>query len=368
MRRIQGLDGIRCLAVVAVVAAHSHVDWLHGGGYGVDVFFVLSGYLITLLLLSEHAKFGRIHLGLFWARRALRLLPALVLLVILVDSIALFRPAWLGPYPDSTLSATPGVLFYFSNWLIVAQNGPALGAFGPLWSLSVEEQFYLVWPIVVIIALRLRRPLLALALVCVGLIAAVSIARFVFYDPLSLYAGFATTSRVDTLLYGVLLAVVFRAGRSDTVRRVTGWLVWPAIGWLVVAVVVQPEFGEEGGPLGYLMHTIGGPAVALSACAIIGYVVTRQESLLTRALALPPLEYLGRISYGMYLWHYPALILLQVWFGLGTQPNVLFLAGLAATVAAASVSWFALERPLSRRFHSRLSPSRTRARGSAASS
>lgn len=353
MQRIKGLDGIRCFAVLAVIAAHAHVSWMHGGGFGVDVFFVLSGYLITTLLLREHEKLGRIDLLRFWGRRILRLVPALLLLVLVVDTIALFLPGRFGTLAPATLSSTPGVLFYFSNWLIVITNSGALGAFGPLWSLSVEEQFYILWPLLVILALRFRRPLRALTILIGVLVLAVVVSRFLVFDPSNLYQTFATTFRVDMLLMGALLAVAFHAGAGNILRRVSAWAVGPALVYLAAVAVLVPEFNVAGAEKKvYLYYTIGLPAVGIATCALIAFLVTHQSSLLTRIFSLPPFDYLGRISYGMYLWHYPIILLLQVRFA--PDPNITLLLALPLTVAAATVSWFALERPLARRFHHRL--------------
>jgi peptidoglycan/LPS O-acetylase OafA/YrhL len=351
--RIAGLDGLRAFAVVAVIAAHAHVPWLHGGGLGVDAFFVLSGFLITSLLLREAQRFGRISVGRFWGRRLLRLLPAVLLVVAVVDLVALLMPARLGGLAGPTLSSTPGVLFYFSNWLIVATNSGALGAFGPLWSLSVEEQFYLIWPMIVIFALLTRRPLLNLSVVIGAICCAVTIGRFLLFDAENVYSTFSTSFRIDMLLLGCLLAIGFTAGFGGFLRAASRWLLLPAIAYLCVVAMFLPEFNSAGSEhTTYLYYTVGLPLLGLACVALIAYVTTHQRSVLTRSLQRRPFAYLGRISYGMYLWHYPVILVLQVRFH--PDPNITFLAAFALTVVTASVSWFALERPLSRRFHARL--------------
>ena len=153
---LPGLDGLRAIAVVAVMVYHASSDWLPGGFLGVDVFFVISGYLITLLLIAEHEKTGRVHLGHFWLRRARRLLPALFLmLLLLVTYTAIFRSDALGQLRGDVL----GGVFYVSNWYQIAVGAgyTAAGDFAPLrhlWSLAVEEQFYLIWPLVMVALLR----------------------------------------------------------------------------------------------------------------------------------------------------------------------------------------------------------------------
>lgn len=351
--RMRGLDGIRCLAVIAVIAAHSHVSWMHGGGLGVDMFFVLSGFLITGLLLNEYRQFGRVSVPKFWGRRLLRLMPALIVLIICVDAVAILFPAKLGGYAAAGLAATPSILFYFSNWLIVAQNGAALGPFGPLWSLSVEEQFYLLWPLVTVVVLRWRNPLRWLAIIAAGGCVAVTVFRFLAFDPANLYPTFGTNYRVDMLLMGCLLAIAFQAGLWTVIRRVSRFAVYPAIAYLIVIAILTPEFNVAGANTKvYLYYTVGLPLLALSMVAIIGRLVTAQQSRLASVLSVKPISYLGRISYGMYLWHYPIILVLQVRFQ--PDPNIVFIVSLLLTVAAASASWFLVERPLSRTFHSRL--------------
>lgn len=351
-RRIAGLDGIRALAVVAVIAAHAHVSWLHGGGVGVDVFFVLSGYLITSLLLAEHEHTGRISLSRFWGRRVLRLLPALLLLLVVVNGIAVVKPWVFGPLGESGIAATPSVLFFFSNWLIVIQNGPALGTFGPLWSLSVEDQFYLIWPVIVVCAFLLRRALRALVIGVVAVCLAVFVYRLIVFEPSHLLRTFGTDFRVDMLLYGCLLAIAFALGRDETIRRWSRRLVIPAVVYLIVVAIFIPEFNRpDVGTIVYLYYTVGIPIVGLASVILIGFVVTHQGALLTRFLQLPPFAYLGRTSYAMYLWHYPIILALQIRFA--PDPNVTFLVSLVLTVIAATLSWYLLERPLHRRFHRR---------------
>lgn len=350
--RIAGLDGIRAIAVVAVIAAHAHTFWLHGGGVGVDIFFVLSGYLITMLLLAEHKRSGRISLRRFWGRRVLRLVPALVLLLLVVNTVVIVQPYRFGPAGETGLAATPSILLFFSNWLIVFQNGPALGTFGPLWSLAVEDQFYLLWPLVVVWAFSRKRVLRTLAFTIGAVCAFVFVYRLVVFRPSELLRTFGTDFRVDMLLIGCLLAIAFAGGWRDRLARISRWAVWPAVAYLVAVALFTPEFNRQDvGTVVYLYYTIGIPLVGLSTALLIAYVVTRQRSGLTRVLDVPPLRYIGRISYGMYLWHYPIILALQIKFA--PDPTLTFLVSLVLTLVVATASWYIVERPLSRRFHGR---------------
>ena len=159
--RISALDGLRAVSLLIIMGYHFGVGWLGGGFFSLDIFYVLSGYLITGLLLSEYAKRGRIKLSAFWLRRARRLLPALLIVLVAVTLMVRFaEPA--GLYPGFRMNAL-SALFYFSNWWQIHASGNyfvATGAPSPLthtWSLAVEEQFYLVWPLVVLAVLTLAK-------------------------------------------------------------------------------------------------------------------------------------------------------------------------------------------------------------------
>ncbi|TQC44246.1 acyltransferase [Rhodococcus sp. WS4] len=356
--RFGGIDGLRAFAVVAVIAAHSHVPWLHGGGVGVDIFFGISGFLITYLLIKESQQHGRVALGKFWLRRLLRLMPALTALVIFVDALAILT-SFVRPNDGlaDSLWATPSVLFYFSNWMIVGTSTPYLGWFGPLWSLSVEEQFYLVWPLVVVVVMRLRRPLLALAFIASAISLVAIVNRFVIFDGTNMFRTFGTDFRVDMLLAGALLAIAIHAGHTKAVKAASRALIAPAVLYLSVVAVIVPDFNSDGVQFANrLYYTVGLPFVALSTVAIIGFVVTHQDGKMTQVLSSRVLEYTGRISYGMYLWHYAVIMAVNV--AVDVDPNLVFAISLLGTYAAAGVSWRFLEGPLQKRFHERLKPAR----------
>jgi peptidoglycan/LPS O-acetylase OafA/YrhL len=350
-RPISGLDGIRALAVVSVIAAHAHVVWLGGGGLGVDIFFTLSGFLITTLLLRERAVTGRVSLAKFWGRRLLRLMPALLVMVLLVDTVGLVigSELWV-----NGLAATPSVIFYFANWVAVLDGGPAaLGVFAPLWSLSVEEQFYFVWPLVVMVCASFVRSRRVLGIVGSLIALAAIVNRFVLFDGAARDRTFGTDFRIDVILAGALLAIVMQSGKVSLVRHASRFAVVPAVLLLVGAACFLPDvhaYGDDA--TAYLYYTVGLPLIALSTACIVGFVTTHQSSRMVRVLSLKPLTYLGRISYGMYLWHFPIMVV--VVSALHLDPDLLFVVSVVATVVVASLSWRFVERPLSRQFHSRL--------------
>ena len=215
-----GLDGLRAVAVLAVVLYHLNVGWASGGLLGVGVFFVLSGYLITDLLLAEREREGAIALGRFWLRRARRLLPALwVMLVVVTLWIVFLDPSQLGGIRGALLAA----LLYFSNWWYAFQHVSYFASFGApsplghLWSLAVEEQFYLVWPLLLILALRfVHRRWLLVGLVIAGALASAWAMAALFQpgsDPTRVYEG--TDTRAFQLLIGASLAIVLAEPPAD---------------------------------------------------------------------------------------------------------------------------------------------------------
>ena len=242
-----GLDGLRAVAVLAVVFYHLNVGWASGGLLGVGVFFVLSGYLITDLLLAEREREGAIALGRFWLRRARRLLPALwVMLVVVTLWIVFLDPSQLGGIRGALLAA----LLYFSNWWYAFQHVSYFASFGApsplghLWSLAVEEQFYLVWPLLLMLALRVvhRRWLLA-GLLVAGAVASAWAMAALFQpgsDPTRVYEG--TDTRAFQLLIGASLAIVWPSRRSTgslSALRRRGLDALGGVGLAVIVVMVM---------------------------------------------------------------------------------------------------------------------------------
>ena len=302
-----GLDGVRGLAVLAVLLFHGGITWAGTGWLGVDAFFVLSGFLITTLLLREHATSGRVALGPFWVRRARRLLPALLVVVTACLSFAaLTSPEGVTPGLRDSALATLG---YVENWqLLLADDGGYFAQGGPpsplrhAWSLSVEEQFYVVWPLVAAAALAARRSR-TLFLVCsIGALAsalwaALLAARGVPLDRLHL----GTDTRAQGLLVGATAAVLLhRHPRARLVRRV-------ALPGLVTAVSVPVVLLAAPAPTAYS----GALTVfCVGVAAVLVGVVSSPQSPVGRLLSWSPLVRLGQLSYGLYLWHWPVFLAL----------------------------------------------------------
>jgi peptidoglycan/LPS O-acetylase OafA/YrhL/lysophospholipase L1-like esterase len=400
---LPGLDGLRALAVAAVVAYHLGYGWAQGGLLGVGVFFTLSGYLITDILVGQWAARGRIRLGDFWLRRARRLLPALFVMLAVVS-------IWVNGFTRSFLPGFRGdvvaSVFYVSNWWYVGQHTSYYARFAPpqpldhLWSLAVEEQFYLVWPWVVLLLVwlvgRVRRwrngsatgsapyltngSRLALAAVTLALAAgsALLMARLYQpgYDPTRVYEG--TDTRAFGLLIGAAVAIVWPTRRpgaagsasdglasdglasdglaSDrpvTAAAGTGWTVPTAVRWLLdvlglagltaIGLLIwrtneYSDFMFRGGLVLLSVAT----AAAVAAAATPG-------SLLGRAIGWGPLRWLGVRSYAIYLWHYPIIVLTAA-SGTAGEPvsPVRAVVIVAVTVAVAALSWRVVEDPIRR--------------------
>ncbi|MHB1444261.1 MAG: acyltransferase family protein, partial [Acidimicrobiales bacterium] len=340
--RIAGLDGLRAIAVGAVIAFHFGVPGLGGGMLGVDIFFALSGFLITTLLLAERAGTGRVSLGRFWQRRARRLLPALFLTL---AGVAAFSH-WVELVPAAQLRGDLlAALYYGSNWHYVAAGENYFSRYGApspllhLWSLAVEEQFYVVWPLVTVLVLRRRGRVGVLAVAGIGTVAS-AVWTFILYrhgaSVSRLYFG--TDTRAQALLAGAALAALLAGGVPARARSVVRWL-GPAalvfLAWGLHTVTGSGGFLYQGGFL----------AVAAAACAVIASLSLDPGGPLARALSLRPARYVGRLSYGLYLYHWPLFLALDhARTGL-TGPGLLGLR-LVATGATAAASFHLIEEPI----------------------
>jgi peptidoglycan/LPS O-acetylase OafA/YrhL len=343
LREVPGLDGVRAVAVAAVVVTHLTIvapDVRHllpaGGFLGVDVFFVLSGFLITSLLLGEQAATGGIRLGAFARRRAVRLLPALV-------AVLAAHAAWaavVGLPADVERASIVAALLQVFNWDVVLNLRAAEGL-GHLWSLSIEGQFYLVWPLVALGLMALGRRVRPAPVVVVtaGVVAVVVWRLALLADGagwLVLYAR--TDTRLDALLIGAALAWVWRH-RWHPTGRVLAAAAWSAAALLAAAFVVASETD--------LALYRGGLTVVAAAAAVVVLAVVEGSWAPARWLASRPLRAVGRVSYGTYLWHFPILWAVAR-AGTSWPAPVRIGLALALTGAAAWGSWILVEQPAQR--------------------
>ena len=333
------LDGMRAFAVVAVLIFHLAPNQLRSGFLGVDVFMALSGYIVTELLVRERERSGRLRVTAFWGRRFRRLVPPLMVLVACVAIwVRLTGPATLVP---SVRAQGLAALVYVTNWRLIFDGVSYQGAIGAgsplvhLWSLAVEEQFYLVWPILLagVLWLGRGRRLPAFALAVAGAVASAITMAMLYHpdrDPLRLYYG--TDTRAQAFLLGAAAALAAPYLRDRHRRAVA------TVGFGSLVVVAAIMFTDAPA----LLYRGGFALVAL--CASLAAVATTVSGPLERSLNRSPLRGLGRVSYGVYLWHWPAITLLTP-DRTGLSGVSLLGARLAVTAAGTAVSWVMIERP-----------------------
>lgn len=340
--RLPELDGLRAWAITAVVFGHLGVSFFVGAGLGVDLFFVLSGFLITHLLLREYDRRSRIDLVAFYRRRAWRLLPALVVMLLIVDLVTwIHNPE--GGLLRANLIGSIWTLGFAANW---AQEW--IGSYIHLWSLGIEEQYYILWaPLVILLVPRLNRSHAAIALV--GLAAFDLALRNWLYVTGAVEPGWlnnATYSHVYGLLIGSGLAMALtREGRIilPPWSRWLGWLSLPAMILLTVKVAVSfsayPDFS--------LWVTY---PLAIFACGVLVGGVVVGGGAWTAILRWAPVVWVGRISYSLYLWHLPVYVALDYSDWVQVHRFWSGCIKLALSVGLAAASFHFVERPLLRRF------------------
>ncbi len=337
-----GLDGLRAIAVASVFLYHSRIDWLPGGFLGVDLFFVLSGYLITSLLLVEWEARNQIDLRRFWMRRARRLLPALV--VVVLGSLIL---ASIFARQDlaRTRSDVVSSLLYYANWHQIIANHSYFNLMGNpsllqhTWSLGVEEQFYIVWPLLLVPGLvligRKRLPMIVIA----GIAASAALMWILYTNPNNpsrVYYG--TDTRAFLLLMGILLALVWP--RIEGLgRRALPVLELLGIAALVGSVLLFLQM-QDFNPTLYQ----GGDLAAAFCFTVLIAAVAHPRLGIGQALGVAPLRWIGERSYGIYLWHWPIILLVA---GVNARPSPGVVVGEAAiVVAAAALSYRYVEQPI----------------------
>lgn len=331
------LDGLRGVAILAVLAIHTHhiFGWplLKGGNAGVDIFFVLSGFLITALLVEEWGETGAIRLKSFYWRRALRLVPALLLLLVALNFLSglLLSPV----EADETRRAMP-VAFVYASDLALAFFNIRLGALQHTWSLAIEEHFYLIWPLLLVAGLKLGLGKRRLVMITLLLALASALQRAVLHQlgapPVRTYYGFDT--RADGLLIGCAMGLCVSWGMVHF--RSFKPLLAPSL-VLIVVCMIATDYASP------FMHLGGFTLLAGATAVLIVNVVLSPSSYARGLLEFGPLVWIGRISYGLYLWHY--VVFKATSFVALSWPLKLGMA-VAATFAVTSLSFYLIEQPI----------------------
>jgi peptidoglycan/LPS O-acetylase OafA/YrhL len=328
-------DGIRGYGVLVVLAFHYGVP-IHGGWLVVDLFFVLSGYLITRLLITERNRSGRLNLLRFYRGRVLRLAPAMVIAVAIALPIMIKFPddPMMGYSPFTILF---GVLGYVANWLNTV-SPPALGPLSHTWSLSIEEQFYMLWPLALTALYRRgmsSKRKIILCSVAIGVVVVSRAALTLVFPADALW--FATTSRADAILIGALLAFVQESEFAPVLARTRPWMGWFAVAVLGVASLISREFSPWIVKGGFTL-------IALASALLIATAV--EGTLLARLLCVRPFRAIGRVSYGLYLYHFPVLYGVRRLDPVPSHGRWVVILGVTALLTLGS--WFLIEKPIAR--------------------
>ena len=329
------LDGLRTVAVYAVLMFHTGHPWAAGGFVGVDLFFVLSGFLVTSVLLSEIDKTGTLKVGMFYARRVRRLLPAAV--VAIVATCAVF--VLIIPVTDrvEVVDDAQSALLWVANWHFLNESGDYFATdvdrspFLHFWSLSIEEQFYLVFPVVLVALTKAGRRWTVKVLAVLLLASVASQLYWAQADPTHAYYG--TDARIYQPLAGAVLALVVHRLPLGGGKR-----------WATAAAAGLVGFLLLSSGLVGISPSWRGLAATVAAVALIAAVSVSERGLIGRALSQPVLVFLGKISYGTYLWHWPVILALKE--VLATSPRVIAVLTVALSTGLAALSYEVLEKPI----------------------
>lgn len=331
-----GLDGLRTLTVGAVILNHAKFPWARGGGLGVDLFFVLSGFLITALLIEEHQRDGRVDLRAFWLRRYRRLAPALAMMLVVVVLV----PMMIGGPGPSARGLVAAATWTMNLWRSIL--GVGFGPIGHLWSLGIEEQFYLLWPVLLPLALRRFGRGRTAAFVAAGVGASVLLMGATADVTAPDRAYYGTDTRAFGILLGCLLAFSWRPERArvDIGRAARGLV--DVVGALALVALLwqfanRSEFDPWTYPSGMLL---------VDACTLVLLVAaTHPASTTSRRLGAPLLAALGRRSYSLYLWHWPVIVFTRPGVDWGLSGAVGLIARLVLIGALAELSYRFVEQP-----------------------
>lgn len=345
-RYMPGLDGVRAVAVIAIIIYHLNPQWLSGGFLGVDTFFVISGYLITSLLLTEYHNTGKIKLMSFWLRRVKRLIPAVLFLVMGVIVLSLiFMPTEIQKVRADSIAA----IFYVSNWWYIMQNVDYFEQFAVqplkhLWSLAIEEQFYLVFPIVLLSLLSFIRRLKSIRIIFLILLVISMIAMMVLYVPNENVARvyFGTDTQIQTLLMGVLLALVWPPFqlKAKVNRQMRTMIDTAGVVGLAILFICFKFVSETNSILYY-----GGFFLISTVTLLVIASSVHPSGYFAKFLGNKVFTFIGSRSYSLYLWHYPIIVLIHHQFVQGQIPPLVYVVEILLMVLMAEFSYKFIEQP-----------------------
>ncbi|MCJ1656777.1 acyltransferase family protein [Staphylococcus sp. NRL 16/872] len=349
MRYMPGLDGLRAIAVIGIIIYHLNRQWLKGGFLGVDTFFVISGYLITSLLLKEYEENGIINLKRFWIRRIKRLLPAVLALLIVIGLATLiFEPQQIVRVKHDMFAA----LFYVSNWWYIAKDVNYFEQFSfmplkHLWSLAIEEQFYLFFPFVLVILLLTIKKYKNVTLIF-WIISLISLlAMVIISQPNVGYSRvyFGTDTRLQTLLLGVILAFMWppfklKAKPPAVLQRTIDGV--GVVGLVILIILFFTVSDNSAWIYNGGFYLISGVTLFIIAS------VVHPSTILAKFLSHPVLVYIGKRSYSLYLWHFAVISFVHIHFTDGQIPAYIYIIDIILTVLFAELSYRYVETPFRR--------------------
>ena len=345
-RHIPALDGLRGIAVLFVMVYHLELlvpalhEWVKGGFLGVDIFFVLSGFLITSVLIKEESETKKISLKNFYLRRFLRLMPAFWLFLV----VLFFFGYFILPTNEANLIYSNNnflyTFFYLSNWHLVFNEAGIMGNLNHTWSLAIEEQFYIFWSLFLFFAFGDKRSRRQITLITTALLA-----FLILFRAVRIHLGFTTTvlyystdSRMDALLFGCAASMIFnwRLWSENFLRsRLFGYL---TLIFSAAAIFILLNVSHETLPLYYGVFSVFAAAVAL----VILWLAANGQSKFHRVLEMRWLMWIGRISYGLYLWHYVSYEFAKKTFA---SPIAQVFTGILFAFLVSTLSFYLLERP-----------------------
>ncbi|MCE5729875.1 acyltransferase [Staphylococcus pseudintermedius] len=348
-RYLPGLDGLRAISVIAIIIYHLNAQWLAGGFLGVDTFFVISGYLITSLLLFEYENYQTIDLANFWIKRFKRLIPAMLFVTLVsVLYVALFAPQILHSIKGDAIAA----LLYVSNWWYIFQDVDYFDQFKPmplkhLWSLAVEEQFYIFFPIVLTLFFKIfkRKRWIVLAFFIISIASAVLMFYMTTPDTNHARTYFGTDTRLQTLLLGVIFASIWPAFRLKEHPPKFAANIIDSLGLIALFALLTLFFfvNEQQ----FILYSGGFYCISLLTLILIASLVL-PNGRLAKVMSNPVFLYIGKRSYSLYLWHYVIVTFVHQYFVAGQYPYYIYIIDIALTFLMAEISYQFIETPFRR--------------------